>query len=599
MLQRLTFLLRTWLWTMVVFIMAKIGFMFYNHNDYTFTYGDIVDVVVNGLRLDLSSSLYVLLPPFLLLLVGIWIRIPRWPVRIWFVLTSVALALAFVADSSLYPFWGIKLNVSCLQYLDTPHEAFASVSITYLVLRVLAIVMISIVIWRGYPQQWPQIEKNSKKVFETVIGLLMIPFFLIGIRGGIGEATTNVGQVYYSQNLFLNHSAVNPVFSFFSSFEHGEKDYYHYNYFDDATCQQLLEGVFNTESIDCDTLLTTRRPNIIVILLESCGAVFTALGGNNDVMPHLNAIAEEGISFTRCYANSWRTDRGTVCTLSGWASFPNVSVMKMPEKSQTMPSLAHTMAKEGYSTCYLYGGDINFTNMRSYLVATGWQQLISMENYTRQEQKTSKWGVRDDITFATLFKLATTTKSHYLIGYSTLSSHEPWEVPLKKFDDEVLNAFSYLDKCIGDFVDSLKTTKAWDNLLIVMLPDHGIKYKDLDEANPLRNQIPVIWTGGVIKAPRRINTICNQSDLAATLLGQLALNHDDFTFSRDVMSQTYNYPFAVHNYNNAQLMIDSTGFILYDFDAEQFLVEQSKDAQRMLKVNKAILQKTTNDLKNR
>ena len=42
---------------------------------------------------------------------------------------------------------------------------------------------------------------------------------IIGIRGGLDESTTNIRQVYFSQNQFLNHSAVNPVFSFLSSFE--------------------------------------------------------------------------------------------------------------------------------------------------------------------------------------------------------------------------------------------------------------------------------------------------------------------------------------------------------------------------------------------
>jgi phosphoglycerol transferase MdoB-like AlkP superfamily enzyme len=195
--------------------------------------------------------------------------------------------------------------------------------------------------------------------------------------------------------------------------------------------------------------------------------------------------------------------------------------------------------------------------------------------------------------------MTTSAQQPFLFGYSTLSSHEPWEVPVHQFDDEIQNAFYYLDQCIGQFIDKLKKTEAWKNLLIVMLPDHGIQYKQLDETKPLRNLIPVVWTGGAVKTAKRINKICNQTDIAATLLGQLGLNHDDFTFSRDVLSSTYRYPMAVHNYNNAQSMIDSTGFILYDFDASHFIKRDSKEADRMLTISKAILQKTTNDLKNR
>ena len=66
-----------------------------------------------------------------------------------------------------------------------------------------------------------------------------------------------------------------------------------------------------------------------------------------------------------------------------------------------------------------------------------------------------------------------------------------------------------------------------------------------------------------------------------------------------MLSESYRYPTAVHNYYNAQLLIDSTGYILYDFDANRFTVSQSKDPERMLRINKAILQTTTNDLMNR
>lgn len=596
---RVNFLLRFYLWTVVVFIIAKLGFLLYNRAGYAFTMGDVGDVIWHGLSLDLSMALYILCLPLLLVIINLWISTPRWIIPVYVAIIAVVMALAFVADSSLYPFWGFKLNSLCLSYLETPREAFASVSGGYLLIRLLAIIAAAGVIWFGYPKQWERESHGVARILETCLYLLLVPAIIVGIRGGLGESTTNIGQVFYSQNLFLNHAAVNPVFSFVSSFEHGEKDYYHYNYYDDATCQQLLEHVFTTESINCDTLLNTKQPNIIIILMESCGSVFTEQGGRKGVMSHLDQLAKEGVSFTQCYANSWRTDRGSVCTLSGWPSFPNVSVMKMPDKSQTMPSIAKTLKQYHYDNHFLYGGDINFTNMRSYLMATGWKQLTSMDDFTKQEQASGRWGVRDDITFDKLYQMVINAHHPFLFGYLTLSSHEPWDVPVSHFDDEVLNGFYYLDQCIGTFINKVKQTKAWKNLLIILLADHGYQHQALDETKPLRNLIPMIWTGGAVKEARRIDTYCNQSDLAATLLGQLGLPHDDFTFSRDVLSQTYTYPLAVHNYNNAQSMIDSTGFILYDFDAEQLVANHSQDANRMQQVNKAILQKTTQDLKER
>jgi phosphoglycerol transferase MdoB-like AlkP superfamily enzyme len=314
-------------------------------------------------------------------------------------------------------------------------------------------------------------------------------------------------------------------------------------------------------------------------------------------MPHLQQLKREGISFDSCYANSWRTDRGTVCTYSGYPSFPTSSVMKMPHKTRLLPCLAASLLKEGYNTHYLYGGDINFTNMRGYLVAGGFQTLTWKDDYASDEQRTSKWGVQDGITFKTLMQMAMSTKSPYLIGYSTLSSHEPWDVPIKKYDDEEANAFYYLDQCIGHFTDSLKQTPQWKNTLIVLLPDHSIDFHNVHQDSILRNRIPMVWIGGAVKAPRRINTICNQTDMVATLLAQMQLPHDAFRWSRDVLSRSYRYPFAMHTYRNGFAVVDSTGLMVYDFDSNRMVTDKSTDSRRLERMGKAILQANTYDLK--
>jgi len=588
----------------VVFILAKLAFMLFCREGHSFSWGDMMQVVQHGQSLDLSTALYFLILPFLGTLVSMWYA-GRWLFRIlqgYYMLIAIAFALAFVADTSLYPFWAFKLDASCLQYLETPNEAAASVSVAYLIWRFTALVVSAVIIYKGYAHALRSLQnahRQPRTLKTALIGLtsllMMVPVMVIGIRGGFDESTTNIGQVYYSQNQFLNHAAVNPVFSFLASLEKTASNNEHYNYMSDEACEQIVSRLYNTESVGTDTLLNTPTPNIIVILMESLGGEFTELSGRKDITPNLNQLAAEGVYFTNCYANSWRTDRGTLCTYSGYPSFPNTSVMKMPAKSRTLPCIARSLRDEKqYNTHYLYGGDINFTNMRSYLISGGFDQLTWKADYPAADQKSAEWGVRDDITFGTLFKMATTLPSPYLIGYSSLSSHEPWDVPIKHFDDEILNAFYYLDQCIGDFVSKLRRTAAWKNTLIVLLPDHGINYKQYDEQHPLRNRIPMIWIGGVVKAPRRIDTICNQTDLPATLLAQLGLSHNDYTFSRDVLSRTYTHPVAMHTFTEGFSMVDSTGLTVFDLNSQRVTTGRGD-----ITIAKAILQAATKDLSQR
>jgi phosphoglycerol transferase MdoB-like AlkP superfamily enzyme len=356
-------------------------------------------------------------------------------------------------------------------------------------------------------------------------------------------------------------------------------------------CASLMQGLYPTESLSPDTLLTTRRPNIVIILAESMGGIFTEdIGGRKDIMPRFNKLVKEGVYFANFYANSYRTDRGTLCTLSGYPSFPRSSVMKMPAKTRFLAGIGRSLRNNGYSTGYLYGGDINFTNMRSYLVTIGFEQLFWQKNFTQQEQQSAKWGVRDDITFKKLYDIILRQQEPFLIGYSTLSSHEPWDVPTHRLGDEIANAFNYLDECIGNFIDELRKTPEWDNLLVVILPDHGYSYFGVDEDNELHDHVPMLWLGGAIKNPRRIEQLCNQTDLAATLLGQLDISHRDYPFSRDVLSKNYTYPFAIHTYNNGITMKDSTGFAVYDLNVNRIIVDNSSDSQALIRRGMAILQ---------
>ena len=596
--QRLLYLIKVYLLTLGIFIVAKVLFMLFNQAGHPFTISDMANVIRHGLSLDLSTSLYILILPFLITVVSLW-----WDdhklhtfLRIYYGVIATMMTLAFVADTSLYPFWGFKLDASCLQYLEAPAEIRASVSGFYMAVRVMLLILGSYLLYRFY-KAIPFWTKNpSQRQAATVTNVLFIPLFIIGIRGGLDESTTNIGQVYFSQDQFLNHSAVNPIFSFLSSFEKTANNIVDYDFFSQSECDTLMKDLYPTTSVETDTLLTTTRPDIVIVLMESAGDIF------EKAMPRLRRLKQEGIDFTACYGNTWRTDRGTVCTYSGYPSFPTSSVMKMPQKTNHLPGIASSLREAGYQTYYLYGGDINFTNMRSFLITTGWEKLQWKADYSQEEQSSAKWGVRDDITFNTLYEQIAaidTAANHtrHLFGFSTLSSHEPWDVPIKKLNQEKPNAFYYLDVCIGNFIDKLKQLPQWDNLLIIFLPDHSIDYGHYTEPMQERNKIPMVWAGGAIKAPRKITKLCNQTDLAATLLAQLRLPHDQYRWSRDVLSASYRYPFAVHNYNNGFTLTDSTGFIAFDLESNRLITNESSQPERLERMGKAILQATTADLK--
>ena len=255
--KRLLYLIRFYLLTVLIFMAAKWAFMICNHAEGTFSVGDMFAVLWHGLSLDLSTALYFLILPFLITMVSIWVRIPKWLMRPYYALIALAFALAFVSDTSMYAFWHFKLDFSWLQYLESPNEVMASVSVGYMIIRVIVLVISTIVFFFAYDRLAGVPASSRGNWKELILYVVTAPLMVIGIRGGFGDATTNTGQVYYSQNQFLNHAAVNPIFCFFYSMSHQLEDLSQYQFFEPEECEELLQGVYTTESLHQDTLLTT------------------------------------------------------------------------------------------------------------------------------------------------------------------------------------------------------------------------------------------------------------------------------------------------------------------------------------------------------
>lgn len=600
--QRFIYLLSLFLTFVGYFLLQKPLFMLANDAlGKGVSLADALRVMGNGLSLDATTAGYLTVIPWLALLASCWFR--QFPLRKlltgYYAVASLILALVFVADLSLYPFWGFKLDASVFFYLDSPKNAMASVSMGYLLLRAALMLLLAVLctgaLFRLTPVRLPALKRR----ITGSVGLLLTggALFVI-IRGGVTESTANIGQVYFCNNEFLNHSAVNPAFSLLAS-AGKTKDYAsQFDFFPEEERAQLFEGLYPTRGKNRIELLNNRRPNLLIVLLEGFGGTMVeSLGGVKDASPNIDRLSKEGVWFTRCYANSYRTDRGTVCALSGYQSFPNLSVMKIPAKSRTLPTIAQQLVKEGYHTDFLYGGDINFTNMKSYLLQGGYQRLTADTDFSLQERQ-NPWGVNDDITFDHLYQvIKERTEGPWHTTFLTLSSHEPFEVPYHRLDAIKPNAFAYTDDCLGRFVDRLKQLPQWKDLLIVCLPDHGIFYPEQGTAHDWDiHHIPMLWLGGSIREPRVIDCLMNQTDLAATLLGQLDLPHEDFTFSRNVLGEEYTYPFAYYTFNNGFAFADSTGFTLFDNAAGRVLEDLPSANEQRVRLGKAILQSSYDDL---
>ena len=612
---RLLFLLRLYALWLAVAVTQKPLFLWADAEQGAhYGLGDCLRVVANGLWLDVPVAGYLTVLPLLFILISTWLP---WclPLRriatAYYAIVALAVALIFVADLSLYPFWKFKLDATIFYYIDTPKDAFASVSLGYIAVRLLVIAAYAALLtvlmrWATPKVLQPVGSWLTKTGASAFLLALTVPLF-ISIRGGLGESTANVGKVYFSEDEYLNHSAINPVFSLIASLDKAENYADEFNYFDETERERLFSRLYPATPNDTTSLLNTTRPNVIVVIMEGYGGRFIeAVSGRSDISPNYNRLAREGVLFTHCYSNSFRTDRGTVSTLSGYPSFPTLSVMKLPAKSRTLPCLASTLNGAGYESSFLYGGDINFTNMKSYLRTGGYGEIVCDENFNLQQRKDNPWGANDDVTFDKLLSMALQQRHEpWHISFLTLSSHEPFTVPYKRLKEKIPNAFAFTDHCLGRFVEQVRRTPLWRNLLIVCIPDHGFMYPS-NITHEQHHHNTMLWIGGAVKGHREIATLMNQSDMAATLLGQLRLPHADYTFSRDVLSRDYKYPFAFFTFKEGFGLADSTGCTVYGIAGDRVVEDRSSagssanadNAQTRRRTNlaKAIMQSFYDDI---
>ena len=595
--HHLCFLLRLTAAYLFVFAVAKMFFLVYNNDVMPLSFADAADVWLHGFTMDLSTSGYLLVFPWLCTMVGIWF--PALPLRKilfpYYAIVAFALALALCADTFLYEFWKFKLNAAVFGYMQSASGTTNSVSLSFLLSRIAVIlaagVLIGALLFRVTPSR---LSSLTRRFFHSLGMILLGGAIFLCIRGSIGTSTMNVGVAYYSPHLFLNHAAVNPVFSLLSSISKTKDFAAQFNYFPEEEKARLFNPLYGQPTPHItDTLLCTSRPNVLVVLMEGYGSRFIEeLGGIPGVSPNISRLIPEGIFWDNLYCNSFRTDRGTVSALSGWISYPTASLMKMPEKLTHIPSIAQSLQQQaGYHTHFLYGGDIEIMGMKGYLVGSGYNDIICDKDFPLSDAKESKWGANDAVTaqraFETIRQMPTDRPWH--MTYLTLSSHEPFEVPYERLADPKLNSFAFTDECVGTLIDSLKTLPLWEDLLVILLPDHGFLY-DITYEDPAFFHCPMLWLGGAVRNPRRIHTLMNQSDMAATLLAQMNLSHDHFPWSRNVLSPDYTYPFAYSTFPGGILFTDSTGISVFDITGEKSIQETPAPNPLRIERAKSILQ---------
>jgi len=610
MLKKIFFLL-IYIFTWVVFFEVARVFFLLSTMDYAKETPSslVLQSLWYGLKMDLSMAAYLTALVCVFVITSLFIPFFRkkW---IYLIYTGIILfiqLLLIITDVESFKAWGTRIDSTPLKFLSSPKEAWASISHLPLVLIFIGLIVVYLFlfwIFRKIISRSIVLLENSKYRFvQALLILLFTGSLIIPIRGGFQLSPLNQSSVYFCNSQYANNAAINPSWNFmFSAIQRGQLNDHLYQYMGneevDAIVDPLFDGQGKVEQVINDSSLV--KTNVIVIIWES----FTekVLNKNIDGKPVIKffpILMKEGIYFSNCYSSGDRTDKGIGAILSGYPALPKGSIVNYPEKTAKLPGLGDLFFQNGYSTQFYYGGEPEFMNIKSYLNAQKFQQLITKSDF-KEIDMNSKWGAHDDAVMRKLVSDIPQMKQPFFASWLTLSSHEPFETPVPTVfngndkETKFLNSLHYTDSVVYSLINELKKMPSWQNTIVIISADHG-HYLPVTGKRADDYRIPILWLGGALKKQNVvIGKTVDQLDMAGSLTQQLHFKTDPFPFGKNVFDSTSKH-WAFFTYNDGIGFVTDSSRLLFDNTGKRTVFEEGKTNKEHERIAKALMQKLYTD----
>ena len=552
------YIARLFLLFLFVFAISRLIFLCYFLSDISGqSFISILSSFYYALKVDVSTASYLLVFPLLISLFesivpfrsGVTIR------RSYTFLILSINALITSVDLGLYKEWGVKVNYKALLYLQHPSEIGSTATsgqLIFTLLFALIQAVLSFILYKRFVTPADNLNGENKLV-AFISAIILVPLLALGIRGGIQQIPVQAADSYYSTNPHLNWAAVNSLWHLGQSVVAGTQYGNHnpYPFVNDLNDQREVEKLYTSNPDSTISFLHDQQPNIVLIILEGWSAdLIESISENKDrsCASHFDTLTKEGILFTNCLASGERSDQGLTAILSSFPSLPLSSIVNYSEKVHHLPSLLKPFKDKGYSSLFLFGGQLSYGNLKTLIYHNGFDKVIEEKDIDPKIYR-GRLGVHDEHTFDILHNELNKLKPPFFTGFFTQSTHFSYDYPNAKHPiawaekgSDYTNSVTYADSCLGDFFLKAKKEPWYSNTLFVLVSDHShvLPWNSAHTTSAMHH-IPLLFCGDVIKQEYRGTKktgIVSQQDIAATLLSSLHITHDNFKWSKDVMNPT-------------------------------------------------------------
>ena len=545
------------LWVTAIFFLValvilssfRLGFVIWQADRVSTTH-DFLLIMINGLRIDISSLCYLFLLPILATLLCYFSNkgqtILKCFVMFWYTSSVTLLVYLEVITPTFISEYDLRPNRLLIEYLIYPKEVFSMLWNGYkleifISSSVLTLTIITTI--KLFKLSWiPMADIQIK--YKVCISIFLVIILFLGARSSLGHRPLNPAMVSFSTDHLLNDLTLNSSYSAAfaikqMSLENPSSKYYgkmNKNKIIDLVRQNTLNSIndFSDDTFPTRAIrhasYSGKPKNLVILLQESLGARYVGHLGGLPLTPNLDKLMSQGWNFTNLYATGTRSVRGIEAVITGFTPTPSRSVVKLDKSQRNFFTIASLLKQSGYHTQFVYGGESHFDNMKSFFLGNGFSDIVDLDDFEKVDFEGS-WGASDedlyDQAHIEFEQLQKKDKPFFSLVF-TSSNHSPFDYPdgkISLYDEEKNtrnNAAKYSDFALGQFIKKAKSSSYWQDTLFLIVADHDSRVAGASLVPIEHFRIPGVIIGEDIEA-KSDNRLVSQIDLAPTLLSLIGI----------------------------------------------------------------------------
>jgi phosphoglycerol transferase MdoB-like AlkP superfamily enzyme len=520
-----------------------------------------------GLRFDLSITItFIGLPLLLLALPARAVRRPAWQ-RFWgWLCWGVLVLFVLVIGSDLVYFSFVHRHVGSEIVPALASDAPA-------VLRMLFDYPLALTaaggVAVGFGFLWPRLLEAPREALpgrrqDWAVWVCLVPLLVIAIRGGLQFKPVNVVNAFQSGSVAEGYLTLNAPFSAYHSARETrsgtDRAYY--------SLEDALRNVRDRIEEDGDVWSEPEYPlqrhsvgggaavpdstNIVVLVLESWDALVTDAIRDEvglepiGVTPNFDALARDGLLFSRFLASGQRSIEGMAAILASVPTLPGLPYLGTGMEQSRLSFLGDMAAGNGYSSVFVRSAKRGSFYLDAVSALAGFDVYAGAEDILSTGSHSSEppgfWGAWDFDSLRFLHERRLESERPFLGVFVGSTTHPPFLAPgdeWRLFEpdtdrDRFLNAVHYVDWALGRFMEMAKEGGYYDDTVFVILADQTSGFEEAETVVD-RHWIPALVVGPGLPKGSVDERVGSQMDLIPTLVDLFGWTNEHASFGTSLL----------------------------------------------------------------